>query len=549
MFMKKYFLWIAIPFLLAACSKTSTPSNFDPHAMQGMPCHKMGDTYMGDCEFDENGNLLNPNGHTGHSTSKIPFSQETEGLAEAKPSEMVELKDGDTYEMTAGLVKQEVGGREVKRLAYNGQIPGPLLKVPQNAEINLVFKNELDIDTTLHSHGLRLDNAFDGVPGVTQKTIQPGETFTYKLRFPDEGIYWYHPHVREDYAQELGLYGNFLVDPSQQDYWSPVNREVAWMLDDLLADETQPQFSKTETDHSLMGRFGNVMLLNNEENYQLKVKQGELIRFYTTNVANVRPFNISIQNTPLKLVGGDIGRIEKEVEQNQILLAPAERSIFEAKFDQPGTFDIVHKTPEKTYILGQIVVEGKAETVGNFQAYRDNSADFKTIRDQLDTLLKKSPDKSLILSVDMMGMGNMSMGMMHQGATGGIEWEDGMGMMNSASTSENTTWKMIDDQTKKSNMDIDWSFKKGDLVKIKIFNDSHSMHPMQHPIHFHGQRFLVLTRDGKTNDNFQWKDTALIKSGETVELLVEMSNPGKWMAHCHIAEHLHSGMMMEFNVQ
>lgn len=547
--MKKYFSLLLALFFLGACSKSNTPSNFDPHAMPGMPCHKMGDTYMGDCEFDENGNLLNPNDHTGHSTSKAPFSQETEGLTEAKPSEVVELKDGDTYEMTAGLVKQEVGGREVKRLAYNGQIPGPLLKVPQNAEINLVFKNELDIDTTLHSHGLRLDNAFDGVPGVTQKTIQPGETFTYKLRFPDEGIYWYHPHVREDYAQELGLYGNFLVDPSQQDYWSPVNREVAWMLDDLLVDETQPQFSKTETDHSLMGRFGNVMLLNNEENYQLKVKQGELIRFYTTNVANVRTFNLSIQDTPLKLVGGDMGRIEKEVEQNQILLAPAERSIFEAKFDHPGTFTITHQTPEKTYTLGQIVVEGKTETVGNFEDYRDNSADFKTIRDQLDALLEKVPDKSLKLSVDMMGMGDMGMSMMHQDAAGGIEWEDEMGMMNSASTSENTTWKIIDEQTGKSNMDIDWSFKKGDLVKIKIFNDQSSIHPMQHPIHFHGQRFLILTRDGKTNDNFQWKDTALIQTGETVELLVEMSNPGKWMAHCHIAEHLHSGMMMEFNVQ
>jgi len=71
---------------------------------------------------------------------------------------------------------------------------------------------------------------------------------------------------------------------------------------------------------------------------------------------------------------------------------------------------------------------------------------------------------------------------------------------------------------------------------------------MQHPIHFHGQRFVVLTREGVANENLQWKDTVLIPRGQTVDILVEMSNPGEWMAHCHIAEHLESGMMFDFTV-
>ena len=166
------------------------------------------------------------------------FSQEVdENTPLAKPSEIVELKNGDTYEMVAGIVKQEVGNRTVKRLAYNQQIPGPVLKVEKDAEITLKFTNNLDVETTLHSHGLRLDNKFDGVPDVTQKPIKIGDSFTYKLKFPDEGIYWYHPHIREDYTQELGLYGNFLVTPTDQEYWNEVDREEFLILDDILDGE------------------------------------------------------------------------------------------------------------------------------------------------------------------------------------------------------------------------------------------------------------------------------------------------------------------------
>jgi len=130
-----------------------------------------------------------------------------------------------------------------------------------------------------------------------------------------------------------------------------------------------------------------------------------------------------------------------------------------------------------------------------------------------------------------------------------IEWEDTMPGMNRMMTSENTVWKIIDAQTGKANMDIAWTFQQGDLVKIRLYNDPRGAHPMQHPIHFHGQRFVVLSTNGVENTNLVWKDTTLVPSGDTVDLLVEMSNPGTWMAHCHIAEHLHSGMMFEYTVQ
>ena len=111
-------------------------------------------------------------------------------------------------------------------LGYNGSIPGPTLKVQQGSEIMVHVTNQGDLDTTVHWHGLRLENKYDGVPHETQAPIPVGGEFTYRIQFPDAGLYWYHPHIREDYTQELGLYGNILVVPSDPDYWPPVDREL-----------------------------------------------------------------------------------------------------------------------------------------------------------------------------------------------------------------------------------------------------------------------------------------------------------------------------------
>ena len=124
-----------------------------------------------------------------------------------------------------------------------------------------------------------------------------------------------------------------------------------------------------------------------------------------------------------------------------------------------------------------------------------------------------------------------------------------MRLHNRMTTPDNMSWKLVEPETGAENGDIDWSFGVGDRVKLRIFNDPHSDHPMQHPFHIHGQRFLVIARDGATNDNLAWKDTVLVRTGETVDLVMEATNPGTWMAHCHIAEHLEAGMMLHFQVK
>lgn len=131
----------------------------------------------------------------------------------------------------------------------------------------------------------------------------------------------------------------------------------------------------------------------------------------------------------------------------------------------------------------------------------------------------------------------------------GIEWEDDMVEMNRMTTPANIRWKIVDRATGAEDQEIDWRFRVGDLIKIRLLNEMAGDHPMHHPFHVHGAgRFLVLARDGEADPNLVWKDTVLVRTGETVDLLLEVTNPGRWMAHCHIAEHHESGMMFSFDV-
>jgi suppressor of ftsI len=497
------------------------------------------------------------------------FSQSIEGLPDAKESQVVELKNGDTYNLTANIVKKNINGHEVKMLAYNGMIPGPTIKVPQGAEVTIHMTNNIDVATTLHSHGVRLDNAFDGVPDVTQKAIPPGGSFDYKIKFPDAGVYWYHPHINEPYTQQLGMYGNYIVVPSDPNYWPAVNSEVPVTLSDILigSDGNPTLFSKAGTDYALMGRFGNVMLTNGSTDYELSVKKGEVVQFDLNNTANTRTFNFTIPGAKMKLVGADSGRYESETFVDSVVLAPSERAIVDVYFPVSGTFPIEHKTPDKTYPLGNVTVapDRVAQSYASQFSQLRTNADMVATASALAPYFDKPADKKLTLTVDLgagMNMGSggsqmmmsdgtmMSSGSMKMGAsdTDKIEWEDTMGVMSTMSDGNNVKWKIVDKATGKANGDIDWNFKLGDKVKIEIYNDPNSPHPMQHPIHFHGQRFIVLSINGVKNTDLVWKDTVLVQKGDTVDILLDASNPGTWMAHCHIAEHLSDGMMFMFKV-
>src|ERR671919_18021 len=131
----------------------------------------------------------------------------------------------DTVQLRIAPVAKQIGDATVRMLAYNGSVPGPVLRVREGSEIAVEVANEGDLEATVHWHGLRLDNRYDGTH-ETQAPIPVGGSFTYRITFPDPGVYWYHPHIREDHGQELGQYGNILVDAAEPDYWPSAHREL-----------------------------------------------------------------------------------------------------------------------------------------------------------------------------------------------------------------------------------------------------------------------------------------------------------------------------------
>src|ERR671927_10690 len=294
--------------------------------------------------------------HADSRTELLELPRETEGLPEARATELVELADGDEFDLQITPVKKRIGDATVRMLAYNGSVPGPTLKVPQDATITIRVTNHGDLDATVHWHGLRLENRYDGTHD-TQAPIPVGETFTYQVHVPDPGAYWYHPHIREDYGQEMGLYGNILASPSEPDYWPPANRELPLTLDDILIEDGQiAAFRESETTHVAMGRFGNVMLVAGEPDLSLEAKRGEVVRFYFTNTANTRVFNVTLPGAQMKLVGADAGHYEHEEIVEEVLLAPSERVVVDALFSDAREPELEHRTPERTYRLAKIDV-------------------------------------------------------------------------------------------------------------------------------------------------------------------------------------------------
>jgi FtsP/CotA-like multicopper oxidase with cupredoxin domain len=481
-----------------------------------------------------------------------------------KPRQLVRLGNGDTLRLTAGIVRRPFKGDTLTMFAFNGQQPGPLLQVAQGAEVIVELTNALDQPTTVHWHGIRLENAFDGVPDLTQQPVPPGQRFTYRLRFPDAGIYWYHPHVREDIQQDLGLYGNLMVRSPRRDYFSPAHREEVLMLDDLLVgDDGLVPFGHESTTHALMGRFGNVMLVNGEPRYALSVGRGEVVRFFLTNVSNTRTFNVSFPGARMKVVGSDVGNYEREAWVESVVISPAERYIVHVRFDRAGETPLVNRVRGLDHLYGRFFQE--ADTLGvvrvgsraatpslatSFGSLRTDTAATADIA-RYRQYMTRAADKSLVLTMEATGLPFFTRQIMQLDSIffTPVEWSGTMPGMNWAATGDQVRWILRDPATGKENMDIDWSFQRGEVVKVRLVNERRSFHGMQHPIHFHGQRFLVLSVNGVANTNLVWKDTVLLPAGATADILLELSNPGRWMVHCHIAEHLSAHMMMAFAVQ
>jgi FtsP/CotA-like multicopper oxidase with cupredoxin domain len=280
------------------------------------------------------------------------------------------------------------------------------------------------------------------------------------------------------------------------------------------------------------------------------------------------------------------------------VLAPSERVIVDVLFPEAGSVALEHRTPMRTYRLGEIAVAGAAAEPPLATRFADlrGNAEMLAARELATASLDAPLDKVIAFVAEMdMGVPDVPTGAaleyycpMHEhvaseapgkcplcsmklvarvrGVAGeaahhahaaethahdtrGIEWEDDMLEVNMRTTPSNTRWKLIDRDTGAEGVAIDWRFRVGDRVKIRLVNEMDSDHPMHHPFHIHGAgRFLILARDGVAEPNLVWKDTVLVPTGQTVDILLDVTHAGRWMAHCHIAEHHESGMMLTFDV-
>ena len=496
-----------------------------------------------------------------------PFELSVSGntnLGNAADRHFVRLQNGDHYLLESQVVNRTIAGRSLTMLAFNGQHPGPLLEVPQGKEVTVTFSNKSPVPSAIHWHGLRLNYRYDGVPGLTQDLVAPGSQFDYKLKFPDTGLYWFHPHFREDIQMDLGLYANILVRSPIPDYFNTVHREEVIMLDDILLDNRGVvPYGESSSNYMLMGRFGNTFLINGSENYTLNLKKGEVVRFYVTNTSNTRSYNMTFGGQPFKLIGSDLGKYERETWQDNLVIAPSERYILETQFKEEGEIAIENRIQSINHQTGTFFPE--IDTLGLIHIGPDDvdeplDEQYLSLRmnedmiadiDQYRHAFDRPVDYELVTRLEVQNLPLIVEQVMRfeNIYANPVEWSDTMPMMNWASTGNEVNWVLQDAATGNQNMDIDWRFRVGDVVKIRLVNDRDVFHPMQHPIHIHGQRFLVLSRDGIPNTNLVWKDTTILPAGTTADILLELSNPGKWMVHCHIAEHIDSGMMFVFEVE
>jgi FtsP/CotA-like multicopper oxidase with cupredoxin domain len=494
--------------------------------------------------------------------SYLPSGDDAAPLA--RPREIVRLADGASLELVAAPVRRVLFGRTVTMFGFNGQYPGPMIHVSERATITVRFTNRTDFPTAIHWHGLRLDNRFDGVPHVTQAPVPPGGRFEYRVTFPDAGIYWYHPHHREDALQDLGLYGNLVVQSRDPDHFGPAHRDEFLMLDDLLVAESGlVGYGREAPTHALMGRFGNQLLVNGEPRWTAVARRGEVVRFFLTNVSSTRVFNLSWQGAArMKVVASDLGRYEREAWVENVTIAPAERYVVDVRFESPGEVSLVNRVRaidhiqarffEETHHLGTVRVSDAAAIPDHttaFSALRHNTAVSADI-DAYRRHFSRPVDRELAITLRT-GELPFPIGQLLNFESvyrNPVEWSGTMPEMDWVVTGRNAQWLLREPSTGRENMDVAWRFRVGDVVKLRFVNDRSALHAMHHPIHIHGQRFLLLAMNGVPNQHLVWKDTVLVPTGFVADVLLEITNPGKWMLHCHIAEHIETGMRMVFEV-
>lgn len=411
-------------------------------------------------------------------------------------------------DMTASEGEIEIfEGKKTQVWNYNGIVPGPELRIDLGDTLKVNFTNNLPEPTTIHWHGVRVPNAMDGVPGVNQDPIEPGESFVYEFTPKDAGTFWFHPHVRGTEQVERGLFGTLIVE---DDYVKQYDQDIVWVLDDWkLTDEYQvnPNFVTTgELMHD--GRWGNVIAVNASLNEQIVARPGERFLLRMVNASNGRVYQPSFDGLNATIVSVDGMYLREPLPASVFQLAPGNRMDVDITIpDDPTSevFSINDLFTRSTNKLGTIVTQGEPITTPSFV--------IKTNPDipHWDEAGEITSDKTYRLNAV-------------RGGEYGIQWT-------------------IND---KAYPDYDpFEFAYDEFNKIEFINESGRLHPM----HLHGQFFKVISRNGDPVDEPFFRDTILVGPKETITIGVVPMDKGHWVQHCHILEHAEAGMMTVVEVK
>lgn len=406
---------------------------------------------------------------------------------------------------------------------YGGQIPGPEIRVRQGESIRIVVENKLDEDTTVHWHGIRLPNAMDGVPGLTQPPIKPGETFTYNFTPPDAGTFWYHPHADSLRQLGRGLAGVLIVEESEP---VPVERDITWVLADwrLTEDAQIASGFGNAMEAAMSGRVGNTVTLNGAASDGVPVQAGERVRLRLVNTSLARMMALRFEGHRPVIVAVDGQPCDPhEPAGGRFLLGPAMR--IDIIIDMQGKPGVRYRVvddfyPDLSYWLTHLAYEEKAPL--------DSSSPKHPLALPRNPLpepdLRKAERHELKLQGGMMG-GGMMTGM------GGM-----MGMSHRAAWAINGTSMTGDGH---AGMPPLLTLKLGQSYVLTMRNETAWWHPM----HLHGHSFRILSRNGNPVPHRQWADTVLVPPKQTVDVAFVADNPGDWMLHCHVTDHQVSGLM------
>lgn len=413
--------------------------------------------------------------------------------------------------------------------AYDGMVPGPELRFRQGERLRVTVGNGLPEDTTVHWHGVRVPNAMDGVPELTQAPIAPGSCFDYEFDLPDAGTYWYHPHQHSFEQVACGLYGALVIEESHP---PPVDRDVVWMLGDwrLLPDASIAGDFGNRMETGMAGRIGNTVTVNGRVTDTFPVRAGERLRLRLVNAASARIFALEFRDHRPSVIALD-GQpvVPYEPEGGRIVLGPAQRA--DLVLDLAGVPDSRSTIVDSFY---QGLEYRLLDLVYGAERLRDRAPD-DFVALPLNTM--PEPDLATAERHKIILGGGMMSGMMGAGASG-----SGMpGMMDGMAHGGGTgmVWTFNGVAATGHDMAPMLELARGRPHVLALSNET----AWWHPIHLHGHAFRVITRNSVPAPYHEWRDTVLLRPQERVEIAFVADNPGQWMIHCHVLDHQNGGMM------